>query len=215
MTGQELDWLLLLLGAVSLDIPPTYLFRTFEDVALEGIGGAVSGNVREDLKVLGVVGHVEDAVDGVEHDEQLRLVPHLALLLLFLPLEDNFDPIHRDRNIHWTFFDTAGLELVLEGTGIDEEGRNQPGHGAWRQRSRYEFLDEVSPYFQHTVISIFLIFKEPLEVLHMVCFGVISVVGRLSKFDHSSTTLSSSPPACVQRPSLSDHSSSPPGTVLS
>ena len=49
----------------------THLLLGLEDVASEGVAGALPGDVAEDPLVLGVVGHVEDAVDGVLHDEEL------------------------------------------------------------------------------------------------------------------------------------------------
>ena len=49
----------------------THLLLGLEDIASEGVAGALPGDVAEDPLVLGVMGHVEDAVDGVLHDEEL------------------------------------------------------------------------------------------------------------------------------------------------
>ena len=49
----------------------THLLLGLEDIAPEGVAGALPGDVAEDPLVLRVVGNVEDAIDGVLHDEEL------------------------------------------------------------------------------------------------------------------------------------------------
>lgn len=45
----------------------TDLSVTFEDVAFKDVGGTIPSDVREYLQIGAVVGHVEDAVDGMMH----------------------------------------------------------------------------------------------------------------------------------------------------
>lgn len=50
----------------------------------------------------------------MEHDKQLGLVPRETLLLLFLPLKNNFDAVDGYGDVDWPFFDAASFELVLK-----------------------------------------------------------------------------------------------------
>ena len=73
-----------------------HLLGGFEDVALEGGGGAVARDVAEDLEILRVVRHVKHAEDRMLHDEQTTVVPRPVVVLL-----------KRDKNINLSLCDVA------------------------------------------------------------------------------------------------------------
>lgn len=51
-----------------------YLFTRFEDVALEDIRRSISGDVAEDLKILGVVRYVEYPVDWMREQQWFAII---------------------------------------------------------------------------------------------------------------------------------------------